>query len=78
MFLPSSSISKSEALLKGFKPLTRAFYLPGDRIMLDKFQVELNGIDFCLVGPVTAPEIWRRNWISMTETSCIRIPFERR
>jgi hypothetical protein len=78
MFLPSASINANEAKAKGYRPLTVKFFLPSERTMLDRTQRDLKGVDFCLVGDQTAPEIWRRNMISLTETAAIKIPLDPR
>ena len=76
MKLPSSVIEAEEALKLGYKPLTTPYYLPRERNMLDRTQRDLRGVDYILVGTQKAPEIWRRNMISMTETCAIKMPLD--
>lgn len=76
MKLPSSSIACREAKTQGYEPLTSPFFLPDERRMLDKFQNELKGVDYVLVGSQTAPEIWRKGMLKIDERNCIPIPLD--
>lgn len=78
MKLPSSAISIKQATTEGYRPLTNPYRLPGQREMLDNAQRDLEGVDFILVGNSTAPEIWRKNMMSMTESGAVKIPLEAR
>lgn len=78
MLLPSAAISIEEAYNKGYRPLTVSFWLPREREMLDRFQMELKGEDIALVGNAKCPEIWRKGLVSLEEKNCVPIPLDSR
>ena len=80
MLLPSSVIDPQGATELGYKALTTPFYLPREREMLDRTMQDLDAgkVAYALVGHATAPEIWRKDMVTLTESNAVKIPFDPR